>query len=84
MLGPFICCKRTITVDPPGEGSNRWGVNGGPDEGLSQSQMEQAVNNFINNPDEWTPADNPPSPVGPWTVWKRDAEFCGDKFNGWL
>lgn len=89
-LGPFICCKRNILIDPPGPHSSIWGVNGGPDSkygGLTSSQSQNAINDYKNNPDKWTPA-NPPNdpnrPVGPWTEWKREAEFCGGRFNGWL
>jgi hypothetical protein len=88
-LGPFICCKRKVVVNPPGAGSSTWKVGGGPDSkygGQSQSQRENAVDDFKNNPDKWKPYQphDPDRPVGPWTEWYREGEFCFGRFNGWI
>lgn len=78
MLGPFICCKRKIFINPPGPGSTIWRIDKeGGNPPLQSSAEQTAINDFQNNPDEWSG----PSQDG---TYYKEAEFCSNRFNGWL
>lgn len=78
MLGPFICCKRNIIINPPGPDSAMWHINKeGGDPPLQSSAEQTAINDFKNNPDGW----EGPRQDGSYT---KSAEFCGSRFNGWI